>query len=330
MKRQHALTRILPCLTYAAAGAAMIGLIVLSGCASHPAGSGASHGGGYYQNDGPPKDQNIDLSKIPDAVPRNVPHSPYGNPTSYTALGHTYDVLKSAAGFTQTGRASWYGRQFNGERTSSGEPYSMFRMTAAHKRLPLPTWVRVTNLDNGKHCIVKVNDRGPFHDGRIIDLSYVAARRLGIVSNGSAPVRIETVTPATMDQAPKSPAVPRAPLRSAQNPDDEQTAPSSTAGAGHRPGHTDSAGGSLASATPRAKTDERLYLQAGAFGNPDNARRQVQRLSRAGANHVTIVPPDPSTPLYRVHIGPFATASQRSRTGRQLAANGFSVRDQPR
>ena len=167
---------------------ALAGLtLIVAGCASQPrstssSGSApspqASKGGGYYQNDGPPDDENIDLASIPDAIPRDEPYSRYGNPASYEALGKTYYVLPSAAGFTQTGRASWYGKQFHGRRTSSGEPYNMFKMTAAHKRLPIPSYVRVTNLDTGKQVIVRVNDRGPFHDGRIIDLSYVAARRL--------------------------------------------------------------------------------------------------------------------------------------------------------
>lgn len=178
--------------------AGLVLALILAGCASSP--WHKSRGGGYYQNDGPPDNSNIDLPKIPDAVPENAPLSKYGNPTSYTALGKRYYVLKSAAGFTETGLASWYGRQFDGERTSSGHPYDMFAMTAAHKRLPIPTWVRVTNLDNHKQVVVKINDRGPFHKGRIIDLSYVAARRLGIVAYGSAPVRIQTVTPATLNK----------------------------------------------------------------------------------------------------------------------------------
>src|SRR5699024_3530194 len=130
----------------------------------------------------------------PPAVPKDEPLSEYGNPPRYTVFGETYHTLDSAEHFTQTGIASWYGRQFHGQRTSSGEPYDMFRMTAAHKTLPLPSYVRVTNLRSGKQVIVRVNDRGPFHDGRIIDLSYVAALKLGIVRHGSAPVRIETVT----------------------------------------------------------------------------------------------------------------------------------------
>ena len=135
-----------------------------------------------------------DVSGVPDAVPRKAPRSRYGNPSSYTVLGKTYRVMDDATGFRQRGLASWYGMKFHGRRTSSGEPYDIYAMTAAHKTLPLPTWVRVTNLDNGKSVVVKVNDRGPFHEGRIIDLSYAAAARLGVLAKGTAPVEIVALT----------------------------------------------------------------------------------------------------------------------------------------
>ena len=146
-----------------------------------------------------------DLAAIPDAVPQRAPRSRYGNPTQYSVAGQTYRVMKEARGFRQRGIASWYGPGFHGKRTSSGEPYDMYAMTAAHKTLPLPSWVRVTNLDNGRQVVVKVNDRGPFHPGRIIDLSYTAAWKLGMLGRGTAPVEIEVITP---DDPP--PAVTRA------------------------------------------------------------------------------------------------------------------------
>ncbi|MDE2148821.1 MAG: septal ring lytic transglycosylase RlpA family protein [Gammaproteobacteria bacterium] len=135
------------------------------------------------------------VAETPDAVPKPEPKSPYGNPDEYEALGKTYHVLDSAKGFTQRGDASWYGRKFQGHRTASGEPYDMFKMTAAHKTLPIPSYVRVTNLTNGRNAIVRINDRGPFHSGRIIDLSYAAAAKLGILGAGSAPVQITAITP---------------------------------------------------------------------------------------------------------------------------------------
>ncbi len=135
----------------------------------------------------------------PDAIPANEPLSRYGNPESYTVMGNTYRVMKSANNFTQDGYASWYGTKFHGRKTSSGEPYDMYAMTAAHKTLPLPTYVEVTHKETGKKIIVKVNDRGPFHQGRIIDLSYAAARKLGISSTGTGPVSIRTINTSALD-----------------------------------------------------------------------------------------------------------------------------------
>ena len=136
----------------------------------------------------------VDVSHIPDAVPQNVPRSKYGNPSRYTVFGKTYPVLEHARGYRARGLASWYGKKFHGRRTSSGEPYDMYAMTAAHKTLPLPTWVRVTNLDNSKSVVVKVNDRGPFHAGRIIDLSYTAASKLDVLARGTASVEVVAIT----------------------------------------------------------------------------------------------------------------------------------------
>jgi rare lipoprotein A len=144
--------------------------------------------------DGPPPNYSKHWEDIPDAVPEKVTPSKYGNPASYEVRGKHYQVLDSSDGFSQKGIASWYGTKFHGQRTSSGEPYDMYAMTAAHKSLPLPTYVEVTNLDNGRSAIVKVNDRGPFHEGRIIDLSYAAATKLGVAATGTANVSIRTVT----------------------------------------------------------------------------------------------------------------------------------------
>ncbi|HEX5636472.1 MAG TPA: septal ring lytic transglycosylase RlpA family protein [Gammaproteobacteria bacterium] len=149
--------------------------------------------------DGAPDSFNPDPSKIRNARPANEPLSRYGNPPSYTVNGETYYVLKSSEGFVQSGEASWYGTKFHGKKTSSGEPYDMYAMTAAHKTLPLPSYVEVTRTDTGKKLIVKVNDRGPFHPGRIIDLSYAAAHKLGIAGSGTAPVEIRTIDTSGLD-----------------------------------------------------------------------------------------------------------------------------------
>ena len=145
--------------------------------------------------DGLPTAIPVDIDKIPDATPRDEARSASVNPASYEVDGLKYYVLKTGLGYKERGMASWYGTKFHGKHTSNGEVYDMFGMTAAHKTLPIPCYVRVTNLGNGKQVVVRVNDRGPFHSGRIIDLSYAAATKLGIVKNGSAAVEVETVTP---------------------------------------------------------------------------------------------------------------------------------------
>jgi rare lipoprotein A len=131
--------------------------------------------------------------KFKEPIPTNEPLSRYGNPTEYTVDGRNYHVLKTSTGYKTRGIASWYGTKFHNQRTSSGEPYDMYTMTAAHKTLPLPTYVRIKNLENGQQAIVKVNDRGPFHADRVIDLSYAAALKLGVFPKGTAHVEIETL-----------------------------------------------------------------------------------------------------------------------------------------
>ncbi|KTD26166.1 MULTISPECIES: septal ring lytic transglycosylase RlpA family protein [Legionella] len=129
-----------------------------------------------------------------EAKPKREPFSRYGNPDSYAIAGRTYKVMQSSGGYRMRGIASWYGTKFHSKRTSSGDKYDMYAMTAAHKTLPLPTYVRVRNLSNGREAIVKVNDRGPFHSDRVIDLSYAAAAKLGIFPKGTAPVEIEALS----------------------------------------------------------------------------------------------------------------------------------------
>lgn len=164
--------------------------LVAAGCSGTPA---ARPSGGYYGGDRPPQRLPVDPDSVADAVPRREPLSATGN-APYTALGKRYRPLKSAGGYVARGTASWYGSKFHGRRTSSGEPYDMFAMTAAHPVLPLPTYVRVTNLDNGKSVVVRVNDRGPFLHGRIIDLSYIAAHKLGIAARGKGRVEVRALT----------------------------------------------------------------------------------------------------------------------------------------
>lgn len=179
-----------PCGLPAAALAIPLAILLASCAITTEPPAGVSQG-----DDGPPiAPPPADIASIPDAVPKPEPLSQYGNPDVYEVAGLQYHVLTSAQGYTETGMASWYGRKFHGERTSSGETYDMYAMTAAHKRLPLPSYVRVTNLDNGHEVVVRVNDRGPFHSKRIIDVSYAAAVQLGMIEQGTARVKVEAIT----------------------------------------------------------------------------------------------------------------------------------------
>ncbi|MCW3480788.1 septal ring lytic transglycosylase RlpA family protein [Neisseriaceae bacterium JH1-16] len=156
--------------------------------------------GAYFQKDGPADHIPVNLELVPDAVPQNEPLIRSAN-RPYTAMGMSFRPDTSAKPYEVVGRASWYGKQFHGRKTTSGERYDMFAMTAAHPTLPIPSYARVTNLQNGKEVIVKINDRGPFHPHRVMDMSYAAAYKLGFVKNGSAKVRIERVWPAAGGEA---------------------------------------------------------------------------------------------------------------------------------
>ena len=174
--------------------------LLISGCSSTSTSTAEPSGGSRYsqEHDSAP-DRKIDFDSIPDAVPKAEPLSRYGNPLTYVVRGKRYRRLTTSQGYIEQGIASWYGSKFHGHRTSSGETFDMFALTAAHKTLPLPTYARVTNLNNGRSIIVKVNDRGPFHDDRVIDLSYAAAGKLGILRQGTGRVEIVALGPANSD-----------------------------------------------------------------------------------------------------------------------------------
>lgn len=169
-------------------------MVLMVGCASKP--SNDKTGGGRYsiKNDHGP-DRHVDLSHIPDAVPKVEPKSRGGNKSSYTVWGKRYYVMDSNAGYRERGTASWYGKKFHGHKTSNGEVYDMYAMSAAHKSLPLPSYVKVTNVDNGRSVVVRVNDRGPFHGSRLIDMSYAAAYKLDMLRTGTARVEVEAIVP---------------------------------------------------------------------------------------------------------------------------------------
>jgi rare lipoprotein A len=173
---------------------AAAGILLLSGCAGEPA----------RDRDGP-SSRKLTPADVPDAVPRPEPLARYGNRSPYEVLGKRYTVLASSRGYRERGIASWYGSKFHGRNTSSGEVFDMHRATAAHRSLPLPTYAEVTNLENGRKVIVKINDRGPFHSDRIVDLSYGAAVRLGMVATGTARVEVRAIDFGA--EAPARPAV---------------------------------------------------------------------------------------------------------------------------
>lgn len=249
--------------------------------------------------DGPPLGGPAAYDKIPDAVPRAEPLSRYGNMASYEVYGERYYVLPDSRGYKKRGRASWYGRKFHGRRTSSGEPYDMYAMTAAHKTLPLPTYVKVTNLSNGKQVILRVNDRGPFHNDRIIDLSYSAALKLDMFRNGTAMVEVEALDPAV-----KPTAAEPVPLQTevAIKP---QPVPS---------------------VTPAG--DSHLFLQAGAFGNKTNAHQLKQKLLKAGLSNADIYK-TPEDRFYRVRLGPYADQAELLEDRKRLMALGISPQPKP-
>jgi rare lipoprotein A len=227
----------------------------------------------------------IDISRIPDAVPRDEPLSPYGNPPYYDVSGQRYYTLASREGYVERGIASWYGTKFHGRRTSSGDPYDLYQMTAAHKTLPLPTYARVTNLQNGRTIIVKINDRGPFHPNRIIDLSYVAAAKLGILAEGTGLVQVEAISPS----APEKPPV----MASASKPAPQKAAS--------------------------------LFLQVGAFRNRDNATRLGSKLQNAKLGDIQIMEAaNSSGPIYRVRIGPLSSVDEADRLSTDLESRGYT------
>lgn len=177
--------------------------LALAGCATAPSTSQPAKQaartpppakGGYYLDDGPEANPPANLDAVPDAVPRKEPLNRFAN-RAYVALGTTYTPQTTYQPYVEEGVASWYGRRFNGKKTASGERYDMYAMTAAHPTLPIPSYARVTSLDTGKSVVVRVNDRGPFHSRRIIDLSYTAAYKLGFLARGSGRVRVESIDP---------------------------------------------------------------------------------------------------------------------------------------
>lgn len=267
-----------------------IGCIFLAACSGNKQKASTRSDAPYNPNDGRyehDKDfgpsEDVDLSHVPDAVPRYETRTIAGNKNPYTVLGKTYHLIEDESAYRERGYASWYGNKFNGHNTSNGERYDMYAMTGAHKTLPIPSYVRVTNLDNGKSVVVRINDRGPFHKGRVIDLSYAAAQRIGIHKTGTGRVEVEIALPG--DAAP----IPR-------------RANSKT------PAHN------LDPALPAG-----TYLQVGAFGQKASAQQFAASVGSKLTFPVTINSVMQPKQIHRVRVGPFANAKSLQDARNQLA-----------
>ena len=320
-------------------------VVLLAACSS----TGSRRGGGYYQDDGPDANPPGNLDAVPDAVPKIEPFASGAN-KPYTTLGKSYTPDTSGGPYRQRGLASWYGKKFHGHQTSIGDRYDMYAMTAAHKTLPIPSYVRVTRVSNGKTVVLRVNDRGPFHEDRIIDLSYVAAYKLGLLSPGSAEVIVERITPdqvrnwdrsqpnnAVADAQPVAappPLAPVPPSRTSESwqsaPQDnassdsqrssnsllqgrplEPVAPTNTAPSGQAPSQTASSQNNPPTKSLPAGS---MFLQAGAFSDQAKAQALADKLSGQltnGLGYPVFVEQTPNN-LYRVRIGPFLNRSDAS------------------
>ena len=270
---------------------------------------------------------------VPEVVPRSEPRSRNGNPPFYDVFGKRYFVLSSSVGYVERGVASWYGPGFHKVRTSIGEPYDMYGMTAAHKTLPLPAYVRVTNLQNGRSVVVRVNDRGPFVGNRIIDLSYTAAAKLDMLRNGTAMVEVRSldVVPPTV---PVPAATPDAPVTAANSA--PAAAPLTATPLVVSP-QTDSAAGAASSSAASASAaaasgavvtvpvPAALFIQAGAFSDPKNAERMVEKLRGGGYGKVFVRDNEiAGRRMYRVRIGPVPDVAEFDRIVAALERVGIN------
>lgn len=253
--------------------------------------------GSNKPKDGPPRSGSNSIPDLPgNAVPKPEAKSRYGNMSSYEVLGKHYNVMKTANGYSERGVASWYGKKFHGRLTSNREVYDMYEMTAAHKSLPLPTYVRVRNLRNDRTIIVRVNDRGPFAHNRIIDLSYAAALKLDMIGTGTSMVEVDAITfdePAGERPTRRTPTP--APTPRAVTPEPRQ-------------------------ATPSNSNTHRIYVQIGAFGSRENADRRLVVLRNGGIGAASVLEDTSVQPvLYRVRMGPIQGVDQYDMLVEELA-----------
>jgi rare lipoprotein A len=252
------------------------------------------YSGGFYKDDGPGDQMPADIDAIPDAVPKPEPLHRFAN-NPYSVFGRDYVPLRELKPYQGRGIGSWYGRKFHGQKTSSGEPYDMYGMTAAHPTLPIPSYVRVSNPGNGRSVVLRVNDRGPFLHDRVIDLSYSAAWKLGYVGNGSTLVEVESVLPGQETA-----------LAAAPPPDDDPLARLLLSEPPAR-------------VLPEVKDARGIYLQLGAFSNADNAEALRGRLARELGGFADRLVVKPGGGMYRLQLGPWADREEARRTADKIA-----------
>ena len=280
-------------------------------------------GGGYYKDDGPGDDIPDTLDEIPDAEPRLEPLHRFAN-RPYVVLGKSYTPDTALRPLRQRGIGSWYGKKFHGQKTSIGEPYDMFAMTAAHPTLAIPSYVRVTNVASGKSVVVRVTDRGPFHADRIIDLSYAAAYRLGYINNGSTEVEVETIVPdasgTTLTYAQVKPPTPQPVAPVVQNPGPEPA---------DGPDEIAMLAAKLASAedapppTPLQREAQKelqkgVFLQLGAFASADNAESLRLHLLRELDWLTEAIEVNGTGGVHRVHLGPYASRADAEKVAERI------------
>ena len=280
-------------------------------------------GGGFYKDDGPAEDIPDGLDDIPDATPRWEPlHKPATRP--YVVLGKEYIPNTALKPYKARGIASWYGKKFHGQKTSIGEPYDMFAMTAAHTTLALPSYVRVTNVQSGKSVVVRLTDRGPFHADRVIDLSYTAAYKLGLINGGSGQVEVEAILPGepagtAYVQVTPPPRPVSTPAASASEADEIERLAKRLA-LEERPVQT----AGMAGMGGEAGATGAIWLQLGAFASADNAENMRNHLAREldwlGEPMKVVA----GGGIHRVHLGPYATRTDADRVAERIrAASGF-------
>jgi rare lipoprotein A len=267
--------------------------LALAGCGTAPKVAKPAPSGKYYLDDGPPERVPGNLAEIPDAVPADEPFHRYAN-RPYTVFGQTYVPVVNKEPRKERGLASWYGRKFHGQRTSSGEIYDMFAMTAAHKTLPIPSFARVTNVKNGKSVVVRVNDRGPFHSERIIDLSYAAAAKIGIVSAGSGLVEVERIVPGAVPEAGAAASEPPVPAAA------------------------------VIETTVVTQEAAGLWLQLGAFSSAEGAESFRQKVARDTPWLLEPLQVTVRDGLHRVRAGPYRNRDEATAIADKLRASiGF-------